>query len=774
MKNRTISVKVKVFLGYITLVVLASLIIRVIYTEVLQYSREKVDFNPSITKFKHVNAILTNLYLAEGLERDYVQTGQISQDYPELMKTISIQIEALVLMINDPTQQVHTYSIKKLLQMKQRNLNELSTLINTDSNRLLKKKKAAKVNNRITQINTADLTAGDKAGKMTNARYDGDAIQVRLKQKEQEILTSDRTITFQLRQMLSYLEKEELINSFQKVKKQQIRVQKATGLIILLGSLALIATIIFLINIIRDITRSQRYRKQLELSTAYSESLLKSKEQFMLSLTHDLKSPLNSIIGFTSFMEKDLNTSSQHRQYLHHIGNASNHILKLVNDLLDLARLETGKLAIDRIPFDFNKLINQIVEAFNPQALAKNINLQLDFEQSLSDAYTGDPARLTQIFGNLISNALKFTESGNVIIQVKLLTQLGNTDQVQVDVIDTGIGILEEDIHRVFEEFNRAGNTKIQYEGTGLGLTITKKLVDLLHGTITLKSQPGVGSHFTVFLPIERGEHSSDISPQLVEDTSLENSCDIAGMSIWLVDDDQLLLDMSSIILKSAGAVVHSFSDPQKAINSFNKGCADLLITDIQMPGMSGIEVLKQIQEKNEGLIASIAISGKNPIQIDYDGFSAFIQKPFQAHTLMDVICRQHDRIIRNDKPEGSSNDGKKEYKLDHLLAFAERDPESLNQILVSFIDTGNQNLKLLIKYIEEEDTNSIEELSHKMLPIFRQLEAIDVVELLVSLERNDIHSLDKEHYYSNGRQAIKKIDILLQTIKKEQNIDVG
>ncbi len=773
MKNRIVPVKIKVFLGYFTLVVLASLIIRVIYTEVLQYSREKVDFNPSITKFKHVNAILTNLYLAEGLERDYVQTGQISQDYPELMKKISIQIEALVLMINDPTQQIHTYSIKKLLQMKQRNLDELSALINTDSNLLLKKKKAAKVNSRITKIDAIDLTAGNKTGRVTKARDDGNALEVRLKKKEQEILTSDRTITFQLRQMLSYLEKEELINSFQKVKEQQNRVQKATGIIILLGSLALIATIIFLINIIKDLTRSQRYRKQLELSTAYSESLLKSKEQFILSLTHDLKSPLNSIIGYTGFMEKDLNTSVQHKQYLQHISIASNHILKLVNDLLDLARLQTGKLAIDRIPFNFNNLINHIVEAFNPQARAKNINLQLDFEQSPSDAYMGDPTRITQILGNLISNALKFTESGNVNIHVKLLTQSGNTDQVQVDVIDTGIGISEEDIHRVFEEFNRAGNTKIQYEGTGLGLTITKKLVDLLHGTITLKSQPGVGSHFTVVLPIERGEHSTNISSQTVNDRSIENSCDITGLRIWLVDDDQLLLDMSSIILKSAGAVVHSFSDPQKAINSFNKGCADLLITDIQMPGMSGVEVLKQIQKKNEGLITSVAISGKNPILNEFDGFSAFIQKPFLAQTLMDVICSHHRGIYIYDKTEDLSNADKKEYKLDQLQAFAERDPESLNQILVSFIVTGNQNLKLLIKYIEEEDTNSIEELSHKMLPIFRQLEATDVVELLVSLERNDNHKLDKEHFYSTGRQAIKKIDLLLQTIKKEQNIDI-
>jgi hypothetical protein len=385
----------------------------------------------------------------------------------------------------------------------------------------------------------------------------------------------------------------------------------------------------------------------------------------------------------------------------------------------------------------------------------------------------GDPDRITQIFSNLISNALKFTESGNVTIQVSLLAQMGNTDQVQVDVIDTGIGISEEDIKHVFEEFNRARTTKKQYEGTGLGLTITKKIVDLLNGTINLKSQAGVGSHFTVFLPIERGKQLSDTTPQISKERSHETSCDITGIKIWLVDDDQLLLDMSSIILKSAGAEVHSFRDPQKAINSFSNGCADLLITDIQMPEMSGVEVLKQIQKKNGGQITAIAISGKNPVQNEYDGFSAFIQKPFQAHTLIDVISRQYKGIIRYDKPETSSNAFIKEYNLDQLLAFAEGDPESLNQILISFIDSGSQNLKLLTKFVEEENTSSVADISHKMLPVFRQLETTDIVELLVSLERNDIHRLDKNHYYSYGKLAIEKIDILLQTIKKKENIHV-
>jgi signal transduction histidine kinase/FixJ family two-component response regulator len=822
------SIKIKVFLGYFTLTILASLTIWVIYTEILQYSRERVDFNPATNKFTYINNILTNLYQAEGLERNYIQTGQLIHyvDYLILMDTIGAQIDTLATLINDPIQQIHTDSIKKLLSIKQQNLEELSAIKKKSSSSAIfqkglkklpsmkdsinqlakiyknpvvspdtiyvkenkktffsrissifssKKKKVSdypairskslKHNNLVVKANPTDSIAGYIAAIMTEIKNEGVALETRLNQKEQEILENDRTLTFQLRQMLTYLEKVELTNSFQKVADQQNHIAKTTREIILIGSLALVTIIFFLVNILNDITKSQRYRKDLELAKAYSESLLKSKEQFMLSLTHDLKSPLNSIIGFTGFMEEDEKVPVQHKKYLQNISSASKHILKLVNDLLDLARLETGKLTIDRIAFDLKRLIEDIAEGFGPQALAKNLDLQLHFNQSLSAVYMGDPSRITQIFSNLISNAINYTESGSVTIRVSMLDQAKNTDQIQVEVIDTGIGISEENSQFVFGEFNRVATSGKQHEGTGLGLTITKKIIDLLQGTITLESKPGRGSCFTVVLPLERGNPLTDIAPEIRKIKASPES--ISGLKIWLIDDDELLLEMATNILKSAGAEVHSFSDPYQAINSFNRGCADMVITDIQMPGISGIEVLKQIQEKNGGSIASIAISGKNPIQNEYDGFTTFIQKPYQAHTLIDVISEQKKEIIKSVK---LANAG---YNLDKLLAFVEGDQESLRQILVSFVNTGNKNLQLLRQYIEEENIGSIAELSHKMLPFFRQIEVNDVVELLVQLERNDFHTLSKEDYCSIGKSVAEKIEALLQKIGKEENLNV-
>ena len=695
------SVKIKVSLGYFTLTILAALMVWVTYSEILQYSTEKVDFNPVNNKFIYINNILTNLYQAEGLERSYVQTRQKAQyqDYLKLMDTINLQIDTLALMVNSPIQQMHTDSIKKLLLVKQHNLrellaikkNNLSTaryqqalnklvvgkdsvahymtvyrnvstnhdtvyvkqkkrkfferLANvfaaqnkTDSNLRVQTIHSVRVDSLIDPVNPIDTIAGFITGVMTEIRNDSIAIDSRLKQKEQEVLANDRTITLQLRQMLSNIENEELNNSFQKVKAQQSRVEKKTWLIILVGGFALVTIIIFLVNILRDISKSQHYRKSLEEAKAYTELLLKSKEQFMLSLTHDLKSPLSSIIGFTGIMQDDTSVSPRHQKYLQNISKSSAHILNLINGLLDLARLQTGKLTIDCIPFSLKPLMDDIVEGFRPQAIAKNIDLQFQFNIPPTVVYVSDPMRITQVLSNLISNAFKFTETGKISIAVSAIESSEKIDSVQIDVIDTGIGISEENTRRIFEEFARVATTR-QYEGTGLGLTITQKLIHLLKGTINLESKVGEGSHFIIVLPLEKGEQLTIVTPQITVDQTKYAKAEMTGKKVWLIDDDETLLEMTTAILNSAGMEVHAFSDPGIAIRSFEKGCTNLLITDIQMPVINGFEVLKQIQLKNEGQITAIAISGSNMDEKEFAGFSAFIQKPFHPQALIQAIA---------------------------------------------------------------------------------------------------------------------------------------
>jgi len=829
------SVKMKVSLGYFTLTLLAALMVWVTYSEILHYSTEKVDFNPVNNKFIYINNILTNLYQAEGMERSYVQTRQKPQflDYLKLMDTISMQIDTLALMVNSPIQQMHTDSIKKLLLVKQQNLKELSAIKKNNSstaryqqalNKLVdgkdsishfmtvyrnvstnrdsvyvkqKKKKfferlanvfnkqnaadsnlrvlttqSVRVDSLIDPTNPIDTIARYISSVMNEIRNDSLAFDNRLKLKEQEVLANDRTITMQLRQMLSIIENDELVSSFEKVKAQQSRVEKKTWLIILVGGFALITIIFFLVNILRDITKSQHYRRRLEEEKAYTELLLKSKEQFMLSLTHDLKSPLSSIIGFTGIMQEEGGISARHQKYLQNISKSSNHILNLINSLLDLARLETGKLTVDRIPFILKPLMDDIVEGFRPQAIAKDIDLKFQFNSSPVVVYIGDPMRITQILGNLISNALKFTEKGQVSIAVSLIGSNEKSDQIQIEVADTGIGVSEENNRRIFEEFARVATSR-QYEGTGLGLTITQKLVYLLKGTINLKSKVGEGSLFTIVLPFEKGEQLPVNSPAIISDQFPDIKAEISGKIVWLIDDDETLLEMTSAILNAAGMEVHAFCNPEEAIRSFEKGCANLLITDIQMPVINGVEVLKQILIKNGGPFTAIAVSGSKLEDNEIAGFSAFVQKPFQPQTLLDAISGQIKSTAVSDPPKGSEYSRRNGYNLKQFAAFAEGDPESLLQILVSFIRTGKQNAVLFRQYIHDENDLALSELSHKMLSLFRQLEADDLVELLSQLEHKDFASVHNKEFYLCAKLAIEKIDALLQSIQKEENITV-
>lgn len=829
-------VKVKVFMGYLTLVILTSLIVWVVYSKVLNALPNDAEFNPANNKFLYINNILTNLYQAEGLERSYAHTGQQIhyRDYLKLMDKITLQIDTLAFMLNNPIQQMHTDSIKKLLKIKQENVKELASikkkntptvryqqaikklelvndsisdpvkvyknivtnrdtiytkqkkkkffqrLINVfaaqeraDSNLHIKTTESVQIDSLVGPTNTIDTITSYVTAIVTEMRDETMAAESRLNKKEQEILTNDLTLTVQLRQMLTNIENEELINSYQKVRAQQSSLEETTWQIILVGGFALITIIFFLVNILRDISRSQHYRQSLEKAKAYSESLLKSKEQFMLSLTHDLKSPLSSIIGFTELMEHDAEASPRQQKYLQHINRASEHIRKLVIDLLDLARLETGKLTIESLPCNLHALISDIIESFTPQAQAKNIGLKLEYNLTSSGNYLSDPVRITQILGNLISNAIKFTEHGSVTVKISSREFSAKIDQVRIDVIDTGIGISAENKQLIFEQFARVTSNKKQYEGTGVGLTITQKIILLMHGTIQLESKPGEGTHFIVHLPLQKTVQLAESPSKAVNGKPQPAIGPVANRVVWIIDDDPTLLEMIASVLRSIGMKVHAFNDPRKALESFKRGCADLLIMDIQMPGINGVELLKKIQDKNKGPIPAIAVSGMHAGQNASPGFSAFIQKPFLPQTLIDVVSGQQIGVSTVNGRELLVNENHNGYNLDQLAAFAAGDPESFREILTSLINTGKENTALFRQYIESENKDAISALSHKMLTLFRQMEATDIVELLSRLEQEP-NGQDNPQYYLWGKLALEKIEALLGTIEREEHMAVG
>jgi CHASE3 domain sensor protein len=429
------SVKLYILFGYFTLILIASVTVWVIYNETLELYDNQIDLNPVSNKIFLANSILTDLYEAENLERSYLQTGSSKyyEDYNILIDSISSHIDILGSIESNPSQLVHTDSIQKLLTKKRENLKELNSIKNSASSEKLYERALLKITqnkdslDRLFQVYTSLSTNKDSVvSKQKKARFFERLIDVfappaeqdsslnvihaesiikdsinnafnptdsveqimasiieeihnesviyenQLIKKEQENLENAQTITLQIRQILSQLENEEILHSLNKVSTQQEHIRQMTNIVIVLGAAALLVIIGFLILILKDITRSQHYRQTLEKEKAYSESLLKSKEQLMLSVTHDLKSPLNSITGFAHLAARE-NVPERQSQYLKNIEHSANYILRLIKDLLDFARLETGKLTIENKTLNLKKLVGEVVAGFFPLADEKNL-----------------------------------------------------------------------------------------------------------------------------------------------------------------------------------------------------------------------------------------------------------------------------------------------------------------------------------------------------------------------------------------------------------------
>ncbi len=830
------SVKVYILLGYITLIIIASVTVWVIYDETLDLYANQIDINPVSDKMLLANSILTGLYEAEGLERSYLQTGNPEhyRKYNILIDSISSQIDLLGSIESNLSQPMHTDSIQKLLTKKRENLKELNDIknsasseklferamvrltqnkdsldqlfniynsINTSKDSMFTKQKKARFFERLVNVfappsepdstlevivnqsikvdsifnsfNPTDSVEQILTSIIEDIRKESVAFEQQLIKKEQENLENAQTITLQIRQIISRLENEEILFSLRKVSIQQDHISNMTNIVIVLGAAALLIIIGFLILILKDITRSQHYRQHLEKEKAYSESLLKSKEQLMLSITHDLKSPLNSIAGFASLASKEKSPELR-IQYLSNIENSTNYISRLITDLLDFARLETGKMTIENNPVNLKSLMEEAATGFYPLAKDKNLLLELNIEKIPDTTYLTDGTRIHQILSNLLSNAIKFTDKGMVKLTGSKLKSKGKTDWLRIMVEDSGIGISKENSQMIFEEFARiSANNKKQYEGTGLGLTITKRIVELLNGTISFNSSIGKGSRFIVELPLLKHVLKVPSSDSKI-DTSQKNGYKsyFNKEKILVVDDDQFLLELTTHILKEANLKVSSYSKVTEALEAINQQSFDLLVTDVQMPGKNGFELLNHFREKNSKKIRAIAVTGESNEQQHYlkAGFSAVLHKPFQPRELIEAVSG----ILYNNILDSKKLQEKQHipifYSIEGIKAFAEGEMETTREILTSFAQSTAQNLQLFKQYLQEENYNDICMLAHKMLPMFRQLEAEYIVEQLWMFEQNKFNG-NKEEWLKVSYEVMLLIEQLMQKIIEEYQL---
>ena len=326
-------------------------------------------------------------------------------------------------------------------------------------------------------------------------------------------------LTARMDSLIKQYEEEMTLRARQDAEMQQeVRMRSARTI----GGIAIgavLLSVFFLILIVRDISRSNRYRRQLEEANKRAEDLLIAREKLMLAITHDFKAPLGSIMGYTELLSR-LTEDERQRFYLDNMKSSSEHLLKLVSDLLDFHRLDLNKAEVNRVTFNPSQLFEEIHVSFEPLTAAKGLTLQCHVAQELNGRYISDPLRLRQIVNNLLSNAVKFTPKGEIALTAKY-----DSSKLTIAISDTGKGMATEDRERIFQEFTRLSGAQGE-EGFGLGLSIVKKLVVLLEGTIDVQSKLGEGSCFTVILPLYPVGKS--VSERALEEKTITLQCHVA------------------------------------------------------------------------------------------------------------------------------------------------------------------------------------------------------------------------------------------------------
>lgn len=472
-----------------------------------------------------------------------------------------------------------------------------------------------------------------------------------------------------------------------------------TGLIIA----ALILLVIFYLVIQQDLKRDMRLRLKMEKIINKNHELLETRKNIILTISHDIRAPLNIING-SAELAADTRDRKRRNRHLANIGTVCRHILHLLNNLLDVYRLNDSKETCNNVPFDLNDLLERIATGFSHVVNNKGILFLCDFKDT-DVVLHGDVDRIEQIIDNLLANAVKFTETGT--IHFNAAYKDGN---LSLEITDTGIGMDENTLSRIFRPFERLAS-EMNADGFGLGLPITKGLVNLMGGTIEVESETGCGSTFRVSLPLplsdERLEHETSALPATLS----------LPQSVLVIDNDRLQLEIVKEMLERNGVSCTACSNARELVKEMRKRDYDLLLSDIQMPGTNGFEILNLLRNSNIGnsrTIPVIAMTARGDREKDAfvgSGFADCVYKPFSMNELLNTISAA---MPHKEPEEPCAPD------FDTFTA----DVRDKRKLLRTFISQSNRDIKDLRSAMEAEDRAGLREIAHKIQPSLELLQS--------------------------------------------------
>ncbi len=587
-----------------------------------------------------------------------------------------------------------------------------------------------------------------------------------------KITEADQLKMDTVRQLLHEMEEVELATQENR-SLTAVNLTEQSKSFILRFIIASLAVFLFLIVIIfRDMTLNRRLQRRLRTAKAHAEKLAKAKEEFLANMSHEIRTPMNAIIGFTEQLSQTKLNTAQHT-FLSPVRHSAQYLLALINDVLDYSKLESGKFTLEEIAFAPHHVLQEVYETFRDRAENKGLELKLSPAEDLPAVLIGDPLRLKQMLFNLINNAIKFTDQGQVELMCEALPAKGEAIPLRFQVIDTGTGIPEEKLKTIFTKFTQAdSSTTRKYGGTGLGLAITQELAELHGGEISISSEEGVGTEISLVLPYLPGK----VEQLRATDTPIQQvTTALKGKRALVADDEPYNRELIRVILNKWGVTSILVEDGTLSIQALQNEAFDFVLMDLQMPKMDGLEATQRIRADLNLELPIIALTATSTpadrqkcLEV---GMNGMILKPFQEAELYQQLVELLEidvsdipaEIPVESEPEliPVPTQGSAEYAFDELYELANRDKGFMLNMLNIFVDSAQVNLQEMKEASAVSDWDAVSMKAHKLIPPCRHLGLDELVLTLKQLERkagNETPSRDLPDLVTTVDERIGKV----------------
>jgi PAS domain S-box-containing protein len=510
-----------------------------------------------------------------------------------------------------------------------------------------------------------------------------------------------------------------------------------------------------------DITDQKKLEEELKLQRAKALEASKAKEVFLANMSHEIRTPLNAIIGFLRELKR-AGVSGSQQEFLDYSYNASQHLLSIINNILDISKIESGEMLLENKNFSLKESIENVITILKPKAREKGLMLTTSFSDKLYPVFKGDPSKIEQVLYNILGNALKFTNQGKIAVDCKVLQDLPHQQTFSIVITDTGIGMSEEYVRSIFKKFNQEDSSiSRKYGGTGLGMSITKELIHLMKGEIDVKSEKNVGTSITIQLVLHKGNE------KLNRDVSAEKQHIVLdGIRVLLVEDNELNQLVAENSLKHYNCLVTKADNGRIAVELLEKEQFDIILMDIQMPEMDGIEAT-QILRENMGVKTPIIALTANAFKSEIDkcisiGMDDYITKPFAEESLINIIEKH---IGRQKNQSDAVKVRAMPYDLTGIQKLGQGDEAFIKKIITLFITQTQEMIPMIDLAFNNQNFTEIARLVHKLRP---SVEAVGIASISEEMRELEVSAKEQSMESSKMYSLFEKIkNILIEAIKQ-------